>query len=450
LGSEKKLITTVKEGDDRDKRTRRLTEGQQLALNDMKDPSLNLFVTGQAGTGKSYIINEYVKWCITQGRNCSITSTTGISACLIGGITLHSWAGVGLGEGTVDKLLNKVKKSKRAKKRWEETDTLIVDEVSLLSPELFEKLEHIGRQMRGSYALFGGIQLILCGDFAQLPPIKTQFLFKTEIWKKCINKIHYLQENVRQLDPKFQLLLSEVRLGKISTESKSILSKRLRVEMEGDIKPTKIYPKRIDVDRINTECLEALKASGAEYKVFLALDSIESMFGTVSMPEKLRQQYLEKADGIFQPRSCLELCVGAQVILLSNIEVETGLCNGSRGVVRDFKDGIPAVYFMNGKTIPILPKKVEYRIDEFTSVVRTQFPLILGFASTVHKSQGSTLDCVCVNLGETIFDSGQAYTALSRVRTLEGLTIESLDFRKIYAHKEVVKFYEVLSPSITK
>jgi len=449
----RKIITTIVESKGAPsitKKTRTLTDGQKAALEDMKTLGTNIFITGQAGTGKSYIIREYVNWCKTVERKCAITSTTGISACLIGGTTLHAWAGIGLGEEDPKMLLAKVVKNKRAVKRWKKVDTLIIDEVSMLKPSLLEKLDYIGMQIRGLCSPLGGIQLILCGDFAQLPPIESDFLFKVEIWNRCVTKIHCLQENIRQTDPVFQKLLAEVRLGKVTETTKDILLSCLSRKAEEDIKPTKIYPKKVDVEKINRKRLIDLKKKGAESKIFKADDQIVSKFSSVRLADRVKTDYLNRADKMFQVPAILELCIGAQVILTTNHDVGGGLCNGSRGVIRDFRDGLPSVLFRNGITVPMAHKTTKYKIDENVTVTRSQIPLILGFASTVHKSQGSTLDCASVDLGPNVFENGQAYTALSRVRSLDSLFVECIDFSRISARKDVVEFYEKLIPGKEK
>ena len=220
----------------------------------------NVFITGPGGVGKSLLIKMF-KDAFLSVKNIAITSTTGISALLIGGTTLHSFLGIGLGTGSRQALVTKIKSKSYLKVRWVKLDTLIIDEISMLSPELFDKLEYIARIVRNNTMPFGGIQLILSGDFCQLPVVgSNNFVFESKSWKRCIDNVCHLSQIMRQTDSKFQKCLNEARIASLSDESKQLLTECVDRELTNDsgIKPTKLYPTNAEVDRINNIELEKL------------------------------------------------------------------------------------------------------------------------------------------------------------------------------------------------
>lgn len=403
----------------------------------------NVFLTGQAGTGKSYILSVVKTELRRAGKDVAITSTTGCSGLLIGGTTIHRWAGIKKGELDFHGLLARVRKNSYARKNWKLVNTLIIDEISMMPPDLFDKLEWIARQMRSDPRPFGGIQIIISGDYFQLPAIKTDALcFESRSWNTCIQgNIIYFKQNMRQSDKDFQQLLAEIRTGVVTDMTKAILMSRIdfKVEKNG-IQPTKLYSRRFDVDDINE--LEIRKLVSAENNVrrYRCTDIFEPRVENI----KTKDMFTAIVDRDCQGRKVLDLAIGAQVMLIINLDIDAGLVNGSRGVVVRFEEQRPVVKFMNGIEMIIKAHVWEFDIGEGIKISRIQIPLILSWAITVHKSQGSSLDCVEADLGETIFDFGQFYTALSRVRTLEGLSISALDFEKVMAHPKVVKFYEEL------
>ena len=230
----------------------------------------NLFLTGPGGSGKSLIVKMFMK-VYQYSRNIAITSTTGTSALLIGGTTLHSYTGIGLGQGSVDAITTKIFKYAWLRKRWNELETLIIDEVSMLSPELFDKLEEIARIVRHDERPFGGIQLVLSGDFLQLPTVGSdKFCFDAKTWEKCVPNIVYLDEIIRQNDSVFQKCLNNIRIGNCPKEVIKVLNERIGVELKNDygIKPTKLYSLNYNVDRVNNEELDELAQDGREFKEY--------------------------------------------------------------------------------------------------------------------------------------------------------------------------------------
>ena len=418
-----------------------LNARQHHAINLMKK-RVNIFLTGQAGTGKSYTLMCFIKHCIQERIQYAVTSTTGVSALLIGGTTLHSWAGILLGQEDKITLLERVRSRNKAYQRWLFTQVLIIDEISMMSPALLEKLDYIGKKIRKSTKPFGGIQLIFCGDFAQLPPVKSDFCFKSLIWDLLISKVVYLTENMRQTEDIFRKMLCEIRMGKTTPETIKILQTRLGapIDTPEGIVPTKLFSHRATVNKTNHDNLMILVSQENPIRKYHAKDDAKRKDGHM-VNGRYREQYLGRIDKIFQAPKTLEICIGAQVMLLFNLDLPGGLANGSRGAVIDFKNNLPIVRFMNGVETPISSTAWSMKIADNVIVSRKQIPLMLAWATTIHKSQGSTLDCAQIDLGATIFEYGQGYTALSRVKSLGAVSIVTLDPAKLVASPYVVAFY---------
>jgi ATP-dependent DNA helicase PIF1 len=372
-----------------------------------------------------------------QNKIIGVTSTTGISALLFGGTTIHSFTGIGLGTGSVESIVQKIYRRSYLKKRWSELEVLIIDEISMLSPELFDKLENIARRVRHNEKPFGGIQLILSGDFCQLPSINSDnFCFESKKWVDCVEHTVYLTDIMRQKDIKFQRCLNNIRLGLIPYETKSLLKSRINAELINDygIKPTKLYSTNCSVDYINNMELDILAEDDPEFYEY-------SMKTYVYKGVKNKEYTIEKLKKNCNAPETIQLCIGAQVMLLYNLDLDDGLVNGSRGVVSNFIDDIPVVKFLNGREIV-----VDYHIwdieENDQKILRiTQIPLKLAYAITIHKSQGCSLDYAEIDL-TNIFTEGQGYVALSRVKNIEGLSIIGIDFDKIRAHPKAVEYYK--------
>lgn len=414
-----------------------LSQKQKYAYKLMTEGK-NIFLTGCAGVGKTVSIKLFYKQ-YRSVKNIGITSTTGISSILIGGSTIHSYLGLGLAKEPAEILYMKILNNSKMAKKWKNLQVLIIDEVSMLSPELFDKLELLARLVRGNTLRFGGIQLILTGDFLQLPCVESdEFCFQTKTWEKCIDEVIYMTEIFRQDDIEFQECLNEVRTGELSDKSKEILKSRVNIKLENKngILPTKIYCLNRDVDRENNQELNKLLEKNSNLE-FYQYDLEYTVL-------KKNLKYIEdKIKKVCIAPEVLELCIGAQVMLLYNIDLENRLANGSRGVVIGFSDDFPIVRFLSG--IERIITHQVWKIEDNGEVLMniTQIPLKLAFACTVHKTQGITLDYAELDL-ENVFENGQAYVALSRVKKLEGLSIKNLDFDKIFSHPEAIKFYKSL------
>ncbi len=429
----------------------RLNSDQQAALEAVQRGE-NIFLTGPAGSGKSTLVSAIVRWAQRAGKVCDVTAMTGCAALLLGNKakTLHSWAGIGLGRGTAEQLATDILKSPYAKRRWKRAHILVIDEISMMSPDLFEKLSQVGKRVRGGTVPWGGLQLIVCGDFFQLPPVNKEtsalgkFAFDAPAWKAANLQPVVLTRIERQTDTAFQTLLNEARVGTLSPQSIATIKSRQGLNWkEQRIRPTLLFSRNADVDSINDANLAAL---GKAVHTFEAITLVEPKEDpSVEVPTG---DYLAKlvqrmdADSSYVPH--LELCEGCQVMLVYNMDLEKGLVNGSRGVVVGFResDGVPVVQFLHGDPVAMVHN--EWVSNDCAILKRSQIPLRVAYAVTIHKSQGATLDCALVDIGSSTFECGQAYVALSRVRDLESLYVHNFNPARIMADPKVVEFYAAL------
>lgn len=413
------------------------TQRQQVAYNALVRWE-NVFITGPAGTGKSHVVQSFVD-NYKKTRTIALTSTTGTSALLIHGTTLHSYLGIGLGKGTVQTLVEKIHVNPSAKKRWLKLDCLIIDEVSMLDGKLFNKLDKIGQSIRNIHLPFGGIQLVCSGDFLQLPCIGDSFCFQSSAWSICIDRTVYLTEIIRQRNTAFQTCLNNVRLGNVTDEVKTLLQSRVGVGLDTSkgIIPTRLFSVNAKVDTYNDRQLDNLNAELLQY---------DTIYDTTPLCTPYVLDKYKRSNIIPDE---LVLCEGAQVMLCRNLDMENGLVNGSRGVVtRLTNDDIPIVRFLNGMEKPIGFHTSEL-LDEYGQLIltSTQVPLKVAYAISIHKSQGCSLDYVEMDL-RGVFEYGQAYVALSRTRSLDGLNILGINYQKIVAHPLALEYYKQLADSI--
>lgn len=398
----------------------------------------NVFITGPAGTGKTSIIKLFIN-AYKHSRKIANTSTTGTSALLLGGTTVYSYLGIGYGNGSVESMVKKIYSWNWLYKRWTELDCLFIDEISMMSPDVFDKIEETARIIRQNNKPFGGIQIVLSGDFCQLPCIGTnKFCFESKSWDKCIDKTIYLDEIIRQGDTTFQNILNNIRVGKVIESDKLILNARIGTKLTNNfgIKPTQLYSKNCDVDRINNEELDKLGKDGRQFYEYIMETNVYSGITQKSAT-------LEKFKKFCIAPDILQLCVDAQVMLLKNLDLQNGLANGSRGIVVNFIGDMPIVRFLNG-----YERVIDYEIWEIEEndkkiLKARQLPLKVAYGISIHKSQGCSLDYAEIDLSD-IFEYGQAYVALSRVKSLDGLSIIDINYDCIHANPIAVKYYESL------
>jgi ATP-dependent DNA helicase PIF1 len=295
------------------------------------------------------------------------------------------------------------------------------------------------------------------GDFFQLPPISTQsFVFESPLWKKLALETHELTEIVRQKDPVFQTILNEARHGELTKASVKLLRKRMNLDYKSlTVQPTMLFTRRVEVDQINTRELKKLTTERHVFKATTVFNPSANTAGlTVSSPDV--QTAVQKLDGNAAYTPELVLAVGAQVMLLYNLNHEAGLVNGSRGVVVDFKkaepdDNAKALIKRDETLMPVVEFKsgdrrtIDYNtweVQDFPGVLRKQIPLKLAYAVTIHKAQGATLDCALIDVGDRTFEYGQAYVALSRCKDIESLYVHDLDAAAFRANPKVKEFYQ--------
>jgi ATP-dependent DNA helicase PIF1 len=442
---------------------------EQLAAYEAVKEQKGIFLTGSGGTGKSFLLNLiYNSIPKETTRKVALTALTGCASLLLHpkAKTIHSWAGIGLGKDPVPLLVANVRKSRKALMRWHETDVLVIDEVSMMTPDLFEKLDEVARKIRRNpYTPFGGIQMILSGDFYQLPPVvresqttESKFVFESPLWKDMRLQTHELTEIVRQKDPIFQKVLNEARCGELTKDSVRILSRRMGLDYKTQkIQPTMLFTRRAQVNEIN---MRELRKLTTERRIYKANTIFSTKIATLMQSDKdpMVIKAVEKMDydAAYTPE--LIVAIGAQVMLITNLNPDKGLVNGSRGVVvgyeamtKDENDTtpslkldesvlVPVVEFKNGLKMPI--GYATWEVPDMTGILRRQIPLKLAYAITIHKSQGATLDCALIDVGGRTFEFGQAYVALSRVKDLDGLYIHDLEKGAFRAHEKVKEFYK--------
>jgi len=307
----------------------------------------------------------------------------------------------------------------------------------MLSLKLFNLLDQVAKACRGNRLPFGGIQVIFSGDFLQLPCIGSDnFCFEAPCWSDIIDESVYLMENMRQDQTDWQTCLNEIRMGELSDSSRALLENCIDRELDisSGIEPTILYPLNVDVSEINNEQLERMSQESGE---------ILEYNSTVSLYDTKQKHKIEKFVKNCPAMENLQITVGCQVMLLWNLDFDSGLVNGSRGVVLRFIEDKPVVKFLNGEV-----RLIDYHIWELEENDHKigsieQIPLKLAYALSIHKSQGCTLDYVITDLS-SVFEYGQVYVALSRVKRIEGLSIRGLDLNRIKAHPKAVEFYKSL------
>lgn len=442
-----------------------LSDDQQYAFEKYLQGE-NVFITGPGGTGKSYLIKSIVEDLERKGEKYAVCAMTGCAAVLLGcgAKTIHSWAGIGIAKGTQEEIVRKAVDNKYTMGRWRSIKTLIIDEVSMMSVKVFEILGMIGKLTRRMHFLpFGGLQVIFLGDFYQLPPVgrpdepeTMRFCFESPLWDQTFpirNRV-LLSTYFRQKDPTYIDILNQVRAGRLTAASVNLLNSRVNAELrDPEILPTKLFPRNADVQRVNEQMYMQIREPERKYTmrrrsdIKMLIDSGGKQISQVDIHkcEQLNETDIETQFRIMFENSSLEetlsLKKGALVMCLANLDVESGICNGSQGVIDGFTSSDhPIVRFLNGLILTIEPKI--YQNQDYPKLGIEQYPLRLAWAFTIHKSQGITLDIAEMDIGSSIFEFGQTYVALSRVKSLEGLYLSQFNPKKIRTNPTVIEFYE--------
>lgn len=387
----------------------------------------NVYLTGSAGSGKTYLLNQYIDYLKKHEVPLAVTASTGIAATHLNGMTIHSWSGLGIKDSLTERDIEEIESRKYLWDRFQNTKILIIDEVSMLHHFRLDMVERVMRTIKRNNLSFGGLQVILCGDFFQLPPIsragepESHFVFMSKAWQGMNLKICYLHEQHRQTDDQLLGVLDDIRTNKVSDKTLSHLRSRYsKQSLGGD--STKLYTHNIDVDNINNRELDLIREG--EHKFEMTSRGNPNIVITLKKsclaPETL---YLKK---------------GSLVMFVKN-NYESGYVNGTLGKVVDFESAGPVVETKNGKRIVASPASWAIEEDGKVKAEISQVPLRLAWAITVHKSQGMSLDAVEVDLSKS-FEKGMGYVALSRARTLKGLTLLGLNKLALQVHDNILDF----------
>jgi len=410
---------------------------QHEAFNILKSGH-NVFLTGSAGSGKTFLLNEFIDYLKSENILAGVTASTGIAATHINGRTIHSWCGMGIEESMNHQVRNSIAKGD-LKQRIKKSQVLIIDEISMLSANRLDLVDNICKVVRKSEHPFGGLQIVLSGDFFQLPPVArggedSRFAYEAEIWTKMNLKICYLEEQHRHEDKKFLDLLNSLRSRKDLTAAKKSLASRLNKEIKSNIKPTKLYTHNFDVDTYNNLELSRLKSETRLFEM--------RSHGLPSLIDKLK-------NGCLAPEN-LELKLGAVVMFVKN-NFKEAYVNGTVGKIIGFDDdsGYPLVETFKGDIIEA--KREMWPIEDSSGVLASisQVPLRLAWAITIHKSQGLSLDCAEIDLSRT-FEYGMGYVALSRVRSLSGLKLLGLNDLALEVNEKMILLDEELRARSTQ
>ena len=442
-----------------------LSPEQAFALAEF-EAGKNVFLTGPGGTGKTELIKRLVARGTAAGKVVQVCAMTGTAALLLncGAKTVHSWAGIGLGEQPIHEIELKVMNNKHTVKRWRQTDVLIIDEISMMSDKIFDLLNELGQRTRKQYNKpFGGLQIVASGDFYQLPPVDkrpngaaqddglctTPFCFKSQYWAQTFTSTVQLCKMFRQTDPVYADILNKLRVGKLTRKGLAVLQSRIGLVPPPGFKPTKMFPVRRDVDALNRQEYAALPGPEHVYTLSrpgadtLSLSKTDKVAAATTSVSKKAFEYETLTNSLLVDKQ-LRLKVGTQVMCVANLDDD--IVNGSQGVVVGFHTApqhLPIVQFNSG-----IKRVMEYNVwqsDSLKSVAVAQLPLIYAWGITIHKAQGTSLEMAEIDAGSGIFECGQTYVALSRVKSLAGLYLTALDCEKIETNREAEAFYNSLA-----
>jgi ATP-dependent DNA helicase PIF1 len=400
-----------------------MTQAEALAI---LKTGANAYLTGEPGSGKTHTINAFVAWLRACGVEPSITAATGIAATHVGGITLHSWSGIQVSESLSPADIDRIASKEHIAKRIQKAKVLIIEEISMLSAATFEMADKVCREVRRVDKPFGGLTVILVGDFFQLPPVsrnrEAEFAYTSSVWKELNPLVLYLTEQYRQDDTDFLDILSAIRRGEVEELHYEQLMQRREALAEKSTDMPRLFSHNADVDRINAEELAKLPSNAKKFRM--------SSKGKDALVEGLKR-------GCLSPET-LELKEGAAVMFTKN-SMMGKFVNGTLGSVTGWDAaGLPIVETKDGLTFTVEP--LDWNLEEQGKVLAsiTQIPLRLAYAMTVHKSQGMSMDAAVMDLGKA-FEYGQGYVALSRVRRLSGVYLTGLNQRALEVHPQILE-----------
>ncbi|PID30458.1 ATP-dependent endonuclease [Candidatus Saccharibacteria bacterium] len=400
---------------------------QTQALQLMMDGE-SIFLTGAPGAGKTHVLNEFIRLARKRGKNVAITASTGIAATHIGGSTIHSWSGLGILDTLSQHDLARLSAKSKLVKRYNATDILVIDEISMLHGRRLDMVNLLAKKIRMNNKPFGGLQVVLVGDLFQLPPVERErtepdFAHLSAAWEELDPVICYLTEQHRQMAGDTLLdLLGAMRQGDVGEYHEAALQERLAQKPAATTVLTRLYAHNVDVDKINEQHLRAL---GAEPKTYRMRAS-----GAAAKREQLMKSVLAPEELILKR--------GAEVMFVANSQ-RGKFVNGTRGVVMDFVGDTPLVVTTGGKEVHVEPHSWSLEEDGRVTAEVTQLPLRLAWAITIHKSQGMSLDAAEIDLSRS-FAPGMGYVALSRVRSMDGIYLTGVNRMALAMHPAVHEF----------
>jgi ATP-dependent DNA helicase PIF1 len=400
-----------------------MTQAQALTI---LKTGANVFLTGEPGAGKTHTIRTYISYLREHGIEPSITASTGIAATHLHGMTIHAWSGLGVKQSLDAYDLDALSTKEYLVRRIVGAKVLIIDEVSMLGADTVSMVDVICRTLRGNPEPFGGLQVIFVGDFFQLPPISgrgslPQFAYQSPSWKRLKLITCYLSEQHRHEDSTLRILLNAIRTNTIDDSHHDTLISCAQKTAISD-SATQLFTKNVSVDALNEEKLHALRGK-------------EELFTMTTKGNATLVEGLKK--GCLSPES-LRLKKDAVVMCTKN-NPQAGFANGTLGTVVGFESGTryPIIETKGGARITMMPMEWVVEEDGKIKASITQIPLRLAWAITVHKSQGMSLDAAHMDLSD-VFEYGQGYVALSRIRTIGGLSLRGYNQRSLEVHPEVV------------
>ena len=433
----------------------------------------NLFITGPGGTGKTKLIHHFIEYATITGISHQVCAMTGCAAILLGckARTLHSWSGIKLAKGSKDEVIQSVLKNKKVCRSIKSVRLLIIDEVSMMSQKIFEIIDDLCRQIKGRpFAPFGGIQVIFTGDFFQLPPVGSyhepetvNMCFESPLWDSVFpfENVVELKTIFRQNDPTYIDILSQVRRGYLDNEYIDLLrASYVRREYNPNnhygCAPTKLFALRNKAEYINDLMFSKIDKPCYESKYTICTTNTKYIDTCTPIPSSILREChainaaevekeVDTLTNTMQAEQVFQFKVGALVMCTKNISLETGICNGTHGVIIDIlrvgdANAVPIVQFANGVKMTMSP--VAWQSEMYPTISVHQIPLRLAWALTIHKIQGATMDMAEMDIGHTVFEYGQIYVALSRIKSLDGLYLLNFQPEKIKANPKVIAFYD--------